>query len=157
MDYHSGNKELDLQRVNVSLILIVNTFFVIIFSGFSYFGPEGLKNFTNNYLIVFPFALTKFYNFILLNCLINIIDYGNIDLLSNSTIVSLFLLLYKLLTFLFTDIIGISIDGLILFQFILCIVFLGIFIILAAIVGFCYAFWNMFCNCFWRCLCKKNN
>ena len=144
---HSGEVEIYRQQGNVSIILLVNIFFVIIFSGFSYFGSESLKNFTDNYLIIFPFALTKFYNFILLNCLINIIDYGNIDLLSNSTIVSLFLLLYKLVAFIFTDVIDCSADGLILFQFILCMIFVGIFIVILCFVGLCWAIFKLLCIC----------
>lgn len=152
---NKGQEEINAQQGNISLITLVNIVFVIIFSGFSYFGSESLKNFTDKYLIIFPFALTKFYYFILLNCLINIIDYGNIDLLSNSTIVSLFLLIYKLIAFLFTDVINCSTEGLILFQFIFCLIILGIFVIVLIIAGLAYAIFWVICTLICACCCKK--
>ena len=152
-----GKEEVDNQKGNISIITLVNIFFVIIFSGFYCFGSESLKNFTDKYLIILPFALTKFYNFILLNCLINIIDYGNIDLLSNSTIVSLFLLLYKLVAFLITDIIDCSVEGLILFQFIFCVIIVGILTVMTILVGLllaiCWAIFSIIC----ACCCKKDD
>ena len=149
---NKGEEEINAQKGNISLITLVNIVFVVIFSGFSYFGSENLKNFTDKYLIIFPLALTKFYYFILLNCLINIIDYGNIDLLSNSTIVSLFLLIYKLIAFLFTDVINCSADGLILFQFIVCLILIGIFVIILIVLGLALAIFSLIC----ACCCKKD-
>ena len=79
----NNKKELDDQVKNLIGIGFLDFIFVTIFSGFSSFGKEGLKNFTNNFLIIIPYALTKYYYFVLMNCLVNIIDSGNVDLLSN--------------------------------------------------------------------------
>ena len=54
-----------------------------------------------------------------MNCLINTIDFENIDLLSNSMIISLFLLIFNIIKFFFIDILAISEQALIFFQFIL--------------------------------------
>ena len=96
-----------------------------IFSGFACFGGQNLKDFTINYLIIVPYALTKFYNFVLMNCLVNIIDYGNIDLLSNSAIISIFLMIYSFISTLIVDIfLNNIVNELFLFQFILgCLVY----------------------------------
>ena len=118
------------------MLTITNFFITIIFSGFSLFGSKGLQNFTMFYLIPFPLALTKFYFFLLMNCLINIMDNGNIDLLSNSTIISLSLMLYNLITSIFTDILDIEDKALITFQFsfsLLFIIIISIYILIKCI------------------------
>ena len=96
----------------------------------SFFGNKDLKDFTDNYLILFPFALTKFYNFILMNSLVSVIDSNNIDLLSNSTIISLFLSIYQIFVFIIINLLNCSTDGLILFQFIFGLIGLLIIIYL---------------------------
>ena len=95
-----------------------NIIFTIIFSGFSSFGAKGLKEFTDNYLIIIPFSLTKFYYFLLMNNLVNVIDNNNIDLLSNSTVVSLFLSSYNIVANIITVILDVDTEKLIFFQFI---------------------------------------
>ena len=152
-----AKEEIEHQKQNVSIIVLVNIFLVILFSGFSYFGSDNLRNFTDKYLIIIPFTLTKFYNFILLNCLINIIDYGNIDLLSNSAIVSLFLILYKIFAFIITDIINCSIEGLILFQFIFCLIVVGILIVALILAAISLAILWVIIKMICACCCKKDN
>ena len=134
-----------------------NFFFVTIFSGFSAFGSEGLQNFTTKYLISFPLALTKFYIFLLMNCVLNIIDSGkNIDLLSNSTLISIFLFLYGLISSVFTDILDIDEKTLIIFQFVIGII---LFAVIFTILCFAFMFFILLClamiaSFFWS-LCEK--
>ena len=136
---------------NLSGITISNIFFVTIFSGFSYFGNETLKNFTNKYLILFPLGLTKFFYFILINSLVNIVDYHNIDLLSNSTIISLFFFIYKMIAIIITDILDLNADTLICFQFIMGMIFWGNIIALLTFAGLCLLILQLICCCI-----KKN-
>ena len=117
-------------------LTISNLFFTTIFSGFLIFGSDILKDITLKYLITFPIALTKFYIFILTNCLLNTMDYGNIDLLSNSAIISLFLSVYHFLSFIITDILDITPYILIILQFSIGILSFSIFIVLL-IVMYC--------------------
>ena len=153
-------KEFDNQMISFLVLGFFDFFFVTILSGFSSYGNEELKNFTDNYLIIIPFALTKFYNFVLLNCLVNIIDDGNIDILSNSIIVSSFLMSYSFLRIFIIDILlDISAEKLILFQFIFgisIIVIIIILFILAIIVAYiCVKLIKAFCNCIWDIICEK--
>ena len=131
-------KEYSREKLGLGIVLLTVTNFIIttIFSGFSLFGSKGLQNFTTFYLIPFPLALTKFYTFLLMNCLINIMDNGNIDLLSNSTIISICLMIYNLTTSFFTDILDIEDKALIIFQFslgFLLITIISIFILIEGI------------------------
>ena len=121
-------------RLGTFLLTITNLFITIIFSGFSIFGSKELQNFTSLYLVPFPLALTKFYIFLLMNCLLNIIDNGNIDLLSNSAIISIFLVVYNLTSSVFTDILDIRENTLIIFQFSLGL-FLFTVIFLSIVIG----------------------
>jgi len=111
-------KKIQSDIYRLSGLTIWNCFIVTIFSGFSLFGSDNLKDFTNKYLILIPYALTKFYYFILINSLVKDLDSDNLDLLSNSTIISLFLLIYKIIAWIFTDFLGLGIETLYLFQFI---------------------------------------
>ena len=111
-------------------LTISNLFFTTIFSGFLIFGSDKLKDITLKYLITFQIALTKFYIFILTNCLLNTMDNGNIELLSNSAIISLFLSVYHFLSFIITDILDITPNILIIFLFSIGILFFSLFIVL---------------------------
>ena len=97
-------------------VTIWNSFIVTIFSGFSAFGTGQFKEITDTYLILLPYALTKFYYFILVNSLVKKMDASNLDLLSNSMIISLFLSIFKIISSILIDMIEIKI--LLLFQFI---------------------------------------
>lgn len=106
--------------------------FVIIlatpFSGFSYFGGESLRNFTAKYLEPNVIAMVKFYYFYIMNHLIILYDSNNVDLLSNSMVVSFFLILYNLISYLFIDIVFSDQKyekSMMLFQFIFGILNLG--------------------------------
>ena len=101
-------------------ITIWNSFIVTIFSGFSSFGTGHLKEITDNYLILLPYALTKFYYFILINSLVKKMDADNLDLLTNSTIISIFLSIYKIISSILIEVL--SIKALILFQFIFALI-----------------------------------
>ena len=104
--------------ISALYIIPFNNFFVILFSGFSYFGNKNLKHFTDTFLGIFAVAMTKFYYFILMKNLVSIFDYKNIDLLSNSVVVSIFLTIYNFFFYIITDLIECNTEKLILFQFI---------------------------------------
>ena len=112
-------------------VTIWNAFIVTIISGFSAFGVGQFKEFTDNYLILLPYALTKFYYFILINSLVKKMDDDNLDLISNSTIISLFLMIFKFIASILTELLDIK--ELLLFRFIfgsiisLCIISLFVF------------------------------
>ena len=107
-----------------ALFYIINT----VFTGFSVFGKKKLKSFTDNWLCLYPISRTKFFNFILVEKLVNILDEENIDILSNSLIITLFFFIYDVIIFLITDFAEFDSDNLILFQFIMEIVILILFI-----------------------------
>ena len=123
-------REFSAHILNLAGVTIWNFLFTTIISGISFFGNKNLKNFIDSYLILFPFALTKFYNFILMNSLVSVIDSNNIDLLSNSTIISLFMSIYQIFVFIIINLFNCSTRGLILFQFIFGIIGLLIIIYL---------------------------
>ena len=77
---------------------------------------------------MYPISRTKFFNFILVEKLVNILDEENIDILSNSLIITLFFFIYDVIIFLITDFAEFDSDNLILFQFIMEIVILILFI-----------------------------
>ena len=112
-------------------ISIWNFLLVIIFSGFSFFGNKRLKEFTDNYLIIIPFTLSKFYYYVLMNNLVVVIDNNNIDLLSNSTVVSIFLTIYNILVAIIIKILDFNVEFLILIQFIFSLAIIIPFIILS--------------------------
>ena len=123
-------KYFEKQINNVVILVLIHLFINTIFSGFSLFGKQILKNITNKYLSIFPFALTKFYNFILMNCLVNIMDENNMDLLSSSVVASFFLMIYNLFSYFLTDLLDLSEKVLIFFQFIVGSIFCSLFLIL---------------------------
>ena len=107
-----------------SFVIILAT----LFSGFSYFGGESLRNFTAKYLEPNVIAMVKFYYFYIMNHLIILYDSNNVDLLSNSMVVSFFLILYNLISYLFIDIVFSDQKyekSMMLFQFIFGILNLG--------------------------------
>ena len=144
---------------NIVILVLSNIIIITIFSGFSLFGTgSGLSDFTNKYLIILPFALTKFYNFILMNCLVNLMDENNIDILSSSTIISLFLLIYNLFSYILTDFLDISENSLILFQFIIGLICLSLVIIAIVILVLIIVFSAIFatiCCCLYCCSKSK--
>ena len=109
-------------------ITLMNAFIVTIFSGFSAFGKGKFKEFTDNYLILLPHALTKFYYFILFNSLVKTMDTNNLDLLSNSSIISLFLMIFRLVSSVLVELINIKI--LLIFQFVFGLIVSIVIIIL---------------------------
>ena len=148
---------------NIVILTFSNLLIITIFSAFSVFGDGSkLGDFTNNYLIIFPFAITKFYNFILMNCLVNIIDENNIDLLSSSTIISAFLFIYNLFSYFLTDLLDLSVKTLILIQFIIgaiCCIVIIIPILIIIVIAIYYLFKGLgyclyyCCYCLCTCLC----
>ena len=78
--------------------------FTTLFSGFSLFGKASLRNFTEKYLELVVIALVKFYNFFIMKRIITSYDDDNVNLMSNSMVISLFLIIYNLISYLFTDI-----------------------------------------------------
>ena len=151
-----GEKKFNGEIYRLFGLTIWNSFIVIIISGFSLFGNDVLKDFTNKYLILLPYAITKFYYFILINSLVKDLDSENIDLLSNSLIISLFLLVYKVIAWIFTDILEPSLDWVYLFQFIFGLI---VSIFTLSVIFFNIIFWAlMIVTCLWiviLCKCEK--
>jgi len=153
--FDDDNKgDLKEQLCNLFGLTFLNCFIVSLFSGFCLFGNDGLKNFTNNYLILLPYAITKFYYFILINSLVKDLDKGNMDLLSSSAIISSFLLVYKLIASIFTDFLETSLYALYFFQFIFGLV-VSYFTLI--IIFFNLIYWTLIIiTCLWICLiCRK--
>ena len=151
-------KKIESDIYRLTGLTIWNCFIVTILSGFSLFGSDNLKDFTNKYLILIPYALTKFYYFILINSLVKDLDSDNFDLLSNSTMISLFLLIYKIIAWIFTDFLGLNIDALYLFQFIFGFI-VSIFIL--TLIFYVVMIWCIvIITCYWivllcKCKCEK--
>ena len=115
----------NMRKKNFNNFSTLATFFytyIIIISGFSAFNKKKLKSVTDDWLIVIPLAYTKYINFLVLDKLISIIDEENIDVLSNSFIITSIFFTYDILVFFVTDIIDCDSDNLILFQFIVGII-----------------------------------
>ena len=103
----------------------------IILSGLSAFGKKKLKNVIDDWFILLPIAYSKYINFILIDKLVNILDEENIDILSNSLIITCFFFIYDIIIFLITDILDCKSENLILAQFIISIfIFISTFILL---------------------------
>ena len=117
-------------------VTLWNAYIVTIFSGFSAFGKGKFKEFTDNYLILLPYALTKFYYFIVINSLVKQMDTDNLDLLSNSTIISLFLMIFRIVASILVEIINIKV--LLIFQFVF-----GLIVSIAIIILFIAFCWCM--------------
>lgn len=101
-------------------IACITPFLSVIISSISYFGNKTLKDFSYKYLEIIPITFTKFYNILLMKNLANILDKHNIDILSNSTVSSLFLILYKIISYVIKEVANEK--QLILFQFIFGII-----------------------------------
>ena len=99
------------------------------------FGNEIMKDIILKYLIPLPIALTQFYIFILTNCLLNVIDSGNIDLLSNSAIISIFLSVFHFLSIIITDILDIETKILFIFQLSIGILLFLLFVVIDLVLN----------------------
>lgn len=105
------------------LLIVVIYFCNIIISGFSYFGKKKLKSVADNWLLLGPLSCAKYINFLILDKLVGVLDEENIDILSNSFIMTCIFFIYDIIVFIISDLLDIDSDTLILFQFII-----GIFI-----------------------------
>lgn len=85
-------------------------------SGLSLFGSEKISKRINDIGILFPVAYTKYINFIVMDKLVKIIDKKNIDILTNSFILTSIFFIYDILAFVIIDFIDINSDKLIFFQ-----------------------------------------
>ena len=121
-------------------VTLMNAFIVTIFSGFSAFGKGKFKEFTDNYLILLPHALTKFYYFILFNSLVKTMDNDNLDLLSNSSIISLFLIIFRIVSSVLVELINTKI--LLIFQFVFGLIVSIVIIIL--LICLCYLAYSVY-------------
>ena len=90
----------------------------IILSAFSRFGSAKSRNRANNIPILLPIAYSKYLNFVVMDTLVSILDENNIDILSNSFVLTSVFVIYDIFAFIITDLIGISSDALVLNQFI---------------------------------------
>ena len=91
----------------------------IIISGFSSFGKKKLKNAADDWLLLIPLGYAKYINFLVLDKLVGILDEENIDILSNSFIMTCIFFIYDIIVFIVSDLFDIDSDTLILFQFII--------------------------------------
>ena len=97
----------------------------ITLSGLSLFGKDKIESITDDWLILLPLAYTKYINFLVLDRLVGILDKENIDILSNSIIMTSVFFVYDIIVFLIADFLDCNSDILIFFQFIAgCIIFL---------------------------------
>ena len=120
----------DSKGYNSTFLMVIT--FSVVFSGFSLYGKQSLKNFSTKYLEPLTIATVKFFYFYVMNDLIVLYDKNNADLLSNSMVVSLFIIIYNLIYYVFTDIIFSDQKyerNFILFQFItgICVYVISIF------------------------------
>ena len=88
-------------------------------SGFSYYERGRIKKIVDDYLILFPLSYAKFLNFLIMKALVTILDTNNIDILSNSFIMTSVFVIYDIYVFVVTDFINMSTDLLVELQFIL--------------------------------------
>ena len=100
------------------LIIFIYSYNIII-SGFSSFGKKKLKNVADDWLLLIPLGLTKYINFLVLDKLVGVLDEENIDILSNSFIMTCIFFIYDIVVFIVSDLFDIDSDTLILFQFII--------------------------------------
>ena len=113
-----------------SVFLYIFYAYDITISGFSLFAKDKLESITNDWLILLPLSYTKYINFLVLDKLVSILDDENIDILSNSLIMTSVFFVYDIIVFLIADFLDCSSDVLIFLQFII-----GFIIIFPAIVG----------------------
>ena len=149
-----GEKKFNGEIYRLFGLTIWNSFIVVIISGFSLFGNDVLKDFTNKYLILLPYAITKFYYFILMNSLVKDLDSENIDLLSNSLIISLFLLVYQVIAWIFTDLLEPNLERVYFFQFIFGLI-VSIFTLSIFFFKFIFTIF-LIVTCLWIVLCCQS-
>ena len=101
-----------------------------ILSGFSLIAKNKLESITNDWLILLPLAYTKYINFLVLDRLVGILDKENIDILSNSLIMTSVFFVYDIIVFLIADFLDCNSDILIFLQLIA-----GFIIVLTSIIG----------------------
>ena len=102
----------------------------MIISGLSLFGTAQLKKIIDKWIVLLTIAYTKYLNFVLLDTLVTILDENNIDILSNSFIMTSIFVLYDSYVFIVTDFIGFGVRFLIFTQIIFGIVIIISFIII---------------------------
>ena len=112
-----------------SIFVIVFYAFNIALTAMSIFFKNKIKSLTNDWLIIIPLASTKYINFLLLKKLVGLLDKNNIDILSNSLIMTSVFFVYDILVFLITDMANFNSDDLIFFQFIVGIIILIVMIL----------------------------
>ena len=111
------SKKNDFNNFSVySLIFFVVN---ISLSGLSFIGRGKIKKIVNDYLIFFTLSYAKFLNFLVMKSLVRILDTNNIDILSNSFIMTSVFVIYDIYVFVVTDFINMSTDLLVKLQFIL--------------------------------------
>ena len=91
----------------------------IILSGISSIGKYNLKKNIDNWWCLFSISCKKYFNFLLLDKLVNILDDENIDILSNSFIMTCIFFIYDIIIFLITELVELNSDSLILYQVII--------------------------------------
>ena len=105
-----------------SWLSIIFHIFNIIISGNSYFADEKTKNIFNSIFILLPLSYAKFLNFVVMDTLLTILDENNIDILSNSFVLTSVFFIYDIIVFVVIDFFDINSDTLILIQLISAII-----------------------------------
>ena len=118
----------------ISISIILFYFLIILFSGFLFFGKNKLKEITNDYLILIPISITKAYNFIIIESLVNILKEEEIDILSSSFIMTSIFFVYDIIAFIITDLIDLKSDIIIIFQFAFGILVFSFYILIIIIL-----------------------
>ena len=97
-----------------------------------------IKDAIDNWVILIPISYAKFYNFLLIDKLVDAmekeklvdaLEKEKIDLLTNSFMMSFIFFIYDIIVFIISDLIDCDSDYLILFQLIFSILYLIFFII----------------------------
>ena len=93
-----------------------------------------MKEITNDYLILIPISITKAYNFIIIESLVNILKEEEIDILSSSFIMTCIFFVYDIIVFIITDLIDLKSDIIIIFQFAFGILVFSFYILIIIIL-----------------------
>ena len=131
-EYETEKKDEDFTGISFSII--ISYMDIIVFSGFSIFGKNKLKKVTDEYLILIPLSWAKFFNFAVIESLVNILKEEEIDILSSSFIMTCIFFVYDIIVFIITDLIDLKSDIIIIFQFAFGILVFSFYILLIIII-----------------------
>ena len=96
---------------------------IILLSALSFFCKNETKDAIDNWVILIPMSYAKFFNFLLIDKLVNAMNIEKIDILTNSFIMTFIFFIYDIIVFIISDLIDCDSDYLILFQFIFSFIY----------------------------------